>query len=50
MPKYNSSVNLDEKESSIDSDEEVKKLFSDPKITARDIVLAPFLVSPGPRN
>lgn len=44
-----SSVNLDEKDS-LDSDEEVKKLFSDPKITAKDIVLTPYLEKPVPRN
>lgn len=49
VPKYHASVNLDEKES-IDSDEEVKKLFSDPKITAKDIILVPFLMTPVLRN
>lgn len=49
MPKYHSSVNLDEKES-FDSDEEIKKLFSDPQITAKDIILPPFYEKPVPRN
>ncbi len=50
MPKlHSSSVNLDDKDS-LDSDEEVKKLFSDPQITAKDIVLTPYLNEPVPRN
>lgn len=50
VPKlHSSSVNLDDKDS-LDSDEEIKKLFSDPKITAKDIVLTPYLNEPVPRN
>ena len=45
-----SHLSVQEDKESIDSDDEVKKMFSDAKITAKDIVLVPYLSEPVPRN